>query len=52
MNDTILLAERHDGVTLITLNRPEVMNSFDFELLHAWSSLPVPRTGHFAPVRI
>jgi enoyl-CoA hydratase/carnithine racemase len=35
MNDTILLAEQKDGVTVITLNRPEVMNSFNFALLHA-----------------
>ncbi len=35
MNDNILLTEQHDGVTLITLNRPEVMNSFNFALLHA-----------------
>lgn len=35
MNDTILLTEHRDGVTVITLNRPEVMNSFNFALLHA-----------------
>jgi enoyl-CoA hydratase/carnithine racemase len=35
MNDTILLTEQQDGVTVITLNRPEVMNSFNFALLHA-----------------
>jgi len=35
MNDTILLTEHQDGVTVITLNRPEVMNSFNFALLHA-----------------
>ncbi|MCB2149725.1 MAG: enoyl-CoA hydratase/isomerase family protein [Deltaproteobacteria bacterium] len=35
MNDTILLTEQQDGVAVITLNRPEVMNSFNFALLHA-----------------
>ena len=35
MNDNILLTEQKDGVALITLNRPEVMNSFNFALLHA-----------------
>jgi enoyl-CoA hydratase/carnithine racemase len=38
MNDTILLTEQQDGVTIITLNRPEVMNSFNFALLHALAS--------------
>jgi enoyl-CoA hydratase/carnithine racemase len=35
MNDTILLTGRNDGVVTLTLNRPEVMNSFNFALLHA-----------------
>ena len=35
MNDTILLTEQQGGVAVITLNRPEVMNSFNFALLHA-----------------
>lgn len=35
MNENILLCEKADGVALITLNRPEVMNSFNFALLHA-----------------
>jgi enoyl-CoA hydratase/carnithine racemase len=35
MNDGILLCEKTDGVALITLNRPAVMNSFNFALLHA-----------------
>lgn len=35
MNDSILLIEREDGVMVITLNRPEVMNSFNWALLHA-----------------
>ena len=35
MNDTILLSEKKDGVAVVTLNRPNVMNSFNFALLHA-----------------
>jgi enoyl-CoA hydratase/carnithine racemase len=35
MNNTILLTDQQDGVAVITLNRPEVMNSFNFALLHA-----------------
>ncbi|MEE8480822.1 MAG: enoyl-CoA hydratase-related protein [Desulfobacterales bacterium] len=35
MNDNILLKDEQDGVILLTLNRPEVMNSFNFDLLHA-----------------
>ena len=35
MNDSILLTEKEDGVMVITLNRPEVMNSFNWALLHA-----------------
>ena len=35
MNDSILLSEQRDGVAVITLNRPAVMNSFNFDLLHA-----------------
>jgi len=35
MNESILLTEQQDGVMTITLNRPEVMNSFNFALLHA-----------------
>jgi len=34
MNDNILLKDEQDGVILLTLNRPEVMNSFNFDLLH------------------
>ncbi|MBW1819483.1 MAG: enoyl-CoA hydratase/isomerase family protein, partial [Deltaproteobacteria bacterium] len=33
--DDILLVEEKEGVVLLTLNRPEVMNSFNFALLHA-----------------
>lgn len=38
MNDTILLTEQQDGIVVITLNRPTVMNSFNFALLHALES--------------
>jgi len=31
----VLMTEERDGITILTLNRPEVMNSFNFELLHA-----------------
>ena len=34
MNDDILLTEERDGVALLTLNRPEVMNSLNVALLH------------------
>jgi enoyl-CoA hydratase/carnithine racemase len=33
--EKVLLTEEHDGIAMLTLNRPEVMNSFDFALLHA-----------------
>ena len=35
MNDNVLLKKEKDGVVTLTLNRPEVMNSFNFALLHA-----------------
>lgn len=35
MSDQVLLAEEKDGVAVLTLNRPKVMNSFNFVLLHA-----------------
>jgi enoyl-CoA hydratase/carnithine racemase len=38
MNDNILLSECNDGVVVLTLNRPKVMNSFNFDLLHALRS--------------
>jgi len=31
----VLMTEERDGIAILTLNRPEVMNSFNFELLHA-----------------
>lgn len=35
MNDETLLVEKQDGVMVLTLNRPEVMNSFNFAMLNA-----------------
>ncbi len=35
MAEDVLLKEVADGVALLTLNRPEVMNSFNFALLYA-----------------
>jgi len=35
MNENVLLVEEKDNVVILTLNRPEVMNSFNFSLLHA-----------------
>ena len=35
MDDNILLVEEDAGVVTLTLNRPEVMNSLNFSLLHA-----------------
>ena len=35
MDDTVLLVEENAGIATLTLNRPEVMNSLNFTLLHA-----------------
>ena len=35
MDDKVLLTEERDGIAILTLNRAEVMNSFNFALLHA-----------------
>ncbi len=35
MNDNVLLVEEDAGIATLTLNRPEVMNSLNFPLLHA-----------------
>ena len=35
MNDGVLLREEENGIVTLTLNRPDVMNSFNFQLLHA-----------------
>jgi enoyl-CoA hydratase/carnithine racemase len=33
--EKVLLTQEQDGIAILTLNRPEVMNSFNFALLHA-----------------
>jgi len=35
MNNKVLLVEEKDGIAVLTLNRPEVMNSFNFALLNS-----------------
>jgi enoyl-CoA hydratase/carnithine racemase len=35
MSDGVLLKKEDNGIVTLTLNRPQVMNSFNFELLHA-----------------
>ena len=35
MTEKVLLVEEQDTLSILTLNRPEVMNAFNFELLHA-----------------
>jgi enoyl-CoA hydratase/carnithine racemase len=35
MSNDVLLVEQKDGVLILTLNRPEVMNSLNFDMLHA-----------------
>jgi len=35
MNEQVLLIEEQANLSILTLNRPEVMNAFNFELLHA-----------------
>jgi enoyl-CoA hydratase/carnithine racemase len=35
MDEKVLLVEEKDSVALLTLNRPEVMNSFNFTMLYA-----------------
>lgn len=35
MAEDVLLAEEKDGVSVLTLNRPDVMNAFNFDLLRA-----------------
>ena len=67
MNERVLLVKEKNGVVTLTLNRPEVMNSLNFPMLHAlrdqieslrsnrifgWSSLPQPVRKPFVPERI
>jgi enoyl-CoA hydratase/carnithine racemase len=35
MSDNVLLLEEDNGIVTLTLNRPEVMNAFNFTMLHA-----------------
>ncbi|NNL75270.1 MAG: enoyl-CoA hydratase, partial [Desulfobacterales bacterium] len=35
MDENVLLVEEEAGIATLTLNRPEVMNSLNFPLLHA-----------------
>jgi len=35
MDEKVLLIQERDGIAILTLNRAEVMNSFNFALLHA-----------------
>jgi enoyl-CoA hydratase/carnithine racemase len=35
MDEKVLLTEERNGIAILTLNRPEVMNSFNFALLYA-----------------
>lgn len=35
MNENVLAVEQENGIVTLTLNRPEVMNSLNFPLLHA-----------------
>jgi len=34
MNDSVLLSEEHGSVVILMLNRPEIMNAFNFTLLY------------------
>jgi len=35
MTEAVLIREDRDGVAILTLNRPQIMNSFNFAMLHA-----------------
>ena len=35
MSNSVLLKDVQDGIMILTLNRPDVMNSLNFEMLHA-----------------
>ncbi len=44
MSNDLLLIQEENGVMIVTLNRPEVMNSFDFALLQAlWEQIKALR---------
>ncbi|MBI2957202.1 MAG: enoyl-CoA hydratase/isomerase family protein, partial [Chloroflexi bacterium] len=47
----VLLSERKGHVLLLTLNRPEAMNCFSFELLHTFGSA-VKAANFDAEVRV
>jgi enoyl-CoA hydratase/carnithine racemase len=51
MNDDMLLVEEINGVVTLTLNRPEVMNSFNFDLLHALRE-QIENTRYSADIRV
>jgi enoyl-CoA hydratase/carnithine racemase len=51
MAESVLLKEVSDGVALLTLNRPDVMNSFNFALLHALKN-EIDRLDREAAVRV
>jgi len=47
MGAEVLLSQEENGIVTLTLNRPEVMNSFNFELLHCLRD----RIGHIRSQR-
>ncbi len=47
MTEPLVLEERQDGVVLLTLSRPEVMNSFNFAMLRALKQKM--EVAHFDP---
>lgn len=51
MNENMLLVEETNGVVTLTLNRPEVMNSFNFDLLHALRE-QIENTRYSADIRV
>ena len=51
MSDEVLLSREEDGILTLTLNRPEVMNSLNFELLHRLRD-QVDQVRHRRDVRV
>ncbi len=51
MNDNVLLVEKRDQTVILTLNRPEVMNSLNFALLNALRD-EVEKLRYAADVRV